>query len=185
MNRNGICRLIGVFLSLILVFGVCFANAPVVQAEGSGISGLRWVDGSTATLNWGMVEGADYYEVGVYVSYKGANIGKTFTGTEDSKIDLQQEIMTVYGDSDYESVQVKAKVVAYSKTENGGKTKIAASDFSETLNFIPLDIVAAPKNVKIDPKTYDVTFDAVKGAVDYSFAIVSSDGHGPEGADFV
>ena len=68
-----------------------------------------WKEGSTATATWDAVEGADYYELTVYVYDEAGTklLGTTSTGTSDTEVDVQQEANTIIKQQETEYTTVK------------------------------------------------------------------------------
>ena len=155
----------------------CFSDFIWCSVETSDldeITGLSWVDDSTATLQWDAFPDADYYDVDITVLYHGSEVGTTNTGTGSTSIDLQQEIRSVVGVNNYKEVKVKGKVTAY-HTENDERTPIAQSGYSEEKTYVFNYDLSAPTNLVLDSNSYVLSFDEVEDATDYEILLLKGD----------
>lgn len=78
---------------------------------------LTWKDDSTATASWDAVEGANYYDVNVYVYDEDEKtcLGKALTGTDITEVDVQQEINHIYNSANSSSSYVYIQFSVVSK----------------------------------------------------------------------
>ncbi len=95
-----------ILLALIVV-GLMFCG--LAHAELAAPQNPSWKAGSTATATWDAVEGADYYELTVYVYDEAGTklLGTTTTGTSINEVDVQLEANTIIKQQETEYATVK------------------------------------------------------------------------------
>ncbi len=169
-------------LALLLVFSTisidCFtANAfetknqrlGATQTEGTLATptNLEWKSNSTATASWDAVDDANYYNVKVYVSYNGTEIGSRETGTASTEIDLQQEINSIVENANYNTVQVtfdvQAKIINI--TDNTyilGKVSGKSGSIDYLITAIAKVKFETPTNLTFDKSTLNITWNGDK-----------------------
>jgi len=89
-KHGTICgRIFATLLSLALILNgivwrpvIAFATGEEQgNSENAKVTNLSWKEGSTATATWDAFEGANYYEVEVFVYYEDKLVGSDKTGT--------------------------------------------------------------------------------------------------------
>ena len=108
------------------------------------VTNVGWKDDSTATVTWDFVEGANYYEIEVYVYDEDLLLGFTTTGTTDTVIDVQQEIMEVYNNQNSSKEIVFAECRVRAIYLEGGEI-LSFGDWSEIEQKIPYAVVTKVK----------------------------------------
>ena len=163
----------GIFMLICCLF--IFTFTQKVNANGNTITsldvptGLIWKDGSTSTAKWDAVENANYYYVNVYVyDENGTVIGGQETGTSNTELDVQQEIVRILQNSNINKYSVTFKV----KAQYFDQTTVIGSNTSLESPSLFFEIkgtmqYATPQDVTIDD-SYNVTFDDIPNADYYA-----------------
>ncbi len=153
-------------LVTLLVTLVFAAHALASQLPAS--LSASWKDGSTATAVWAEVEGADYYQVRLNVSYQGTLLGSVVTGTAATELDVQQEANSVLESDKYDVLQLTYTVAAGSLNEQGGMVYGAESELSPVWDYeLTLVQLTPPENITLY-EDGTITWQPVTGADHYS-----------------
>ena len=83
-------KIVAIILALVAVICCSYALADLDAPLN-----VRWKEGSTATATWDAVEGADYYQVNIYVFQHDIQVGTSSNGTSDVELDVQNEVNSV------------------------------------------------------------------------------------------
>ena len=170
----------------IFIFALCLAVVSIRNVYASDepqsnnqeaneiindVTNLEWVENSSATLSWDLVEEANYYSVlvTVYENNGTTLVGSTITGTTFNQLDVQQEIHDIVGENDYDYVKVMATVTSQFKQDDvvikqgyGVETDLLTYQFTNLIQ------IPTPTNV-VFYEDYSVTFEC--DVDDYSKAI--------------
>ena len=130
---------------------------------------LKWKEGSTATATWDVVENANYYIVNVYVYDENNNLIEIQeTGTTNTEIDLQHEIMIIKESSGYNSIRVAFDVIAkFISDEEIIESLNSSISFIKEYNNSGSTKLEAPINLTLN-NDYIGTWKKVKNAYYYS-----------------
>ncbi|MBE5796384.1 MAG: hypothetical protein E7327_03295 [Clostridiales bacterium] len=114
-----------------------------------------WKTGSTATATWDAVDGADYYELIVYVYDEAGTtlLGTTTTGTSTNEVDVQLEANTIIKqqETEYTTVKLAYTVKAGVADDKGGFTYGDESAMAEMLDYTyALIQLKAPEKVVLN-----------------------------------
>ncbi len=117
---------------------------------------LAWEADSTATATWGRVDGADCYRIEVLVM----ETGSTFTATTEARVDVQQEINAIVGDSTRNEVYVRFKVQAGILQEDGSVTYGEWSSASDEKVYFLTNVeqLDTPANIGWQTGTQEATW---------------------------
>jgi hypothetical protein len=125
------------------------------------VTGLNWVQDSSATLAWTAVPDANYYaiKVNVYDPEDDTLIGSKVTGTTSTELDVQQEIHDVIGENEYEVVEVRSVVYVQVMKDDVVIVKSEGVETSLwTYRLTSLVKLQAPTNLRLSEE-YTLTFD--------------------------
>ena len=130
-----------------------------------------WKEGSTATATWDAVEGADYYELTVYVYDEAGTklLGTTSTGTSDTEVDVQQEANTIIKqqETEYTTVKLAYTVKAGVADDEGKFTYGMQSAMAEQWEYsFALIQLQPPENIILN-ENGTASWNAVDGVETY------------------